>query len=88
MKKVLDGNDFFINPRKVRNLIEIYAINKCKLPVNLESENYVSIQFIYFMITCLKKYMFKYEYKVNVKTTDLFVYADNFYYVKLKEIRG
>ena len=36
----------FTSPRKVRNLIGKFTINKCQLFNNLESENYVSIQFI------------------------------------------
>ena len=36
----------FINPRRVRNLIDTYTSNKYELPVNLDSENYVSTQFI------------------------------------------
>ena len=38
--------DFLINSRRVRNLIDTYTSNKYKLRVNLEPENYVSIQFI------------------------------------------
>ena len=33
-------------------------------------------------------YIFKHEYKVKVKITNLFVYADNFYCVNLIEIKG
>ena len=36
----------FISPRKVRNLIDTFTINKFQLPNNLESKNYVSTQFI------------------------------------------
>ena len=46
MKLFLNRNDFFINPQRVRNFIDTYTSNNCELPVNLEPENYVNIQFI------------------------------------------
>ena len=46
MKQFLNRKDVFINPQRVSNLIDTYIINKCELPVNLEPEYYVSIQFI------------------------------------------
>ena len=40
MKNVLNRNDLFISPWKVRNLIDTFNINKCQLPNNLVSENF------------------------------------------------
>ena len=54
---------FFINPRKVRNLIESCTINKCKLHVNLESENYVSIQFIILSLLVCNVYLMHIQLK-------------------------
>ena len=45
MKQFLNKKYFYINPDRVKKLIDIYIVNKCKLPVNLEPECYVSIQF-------------------------------------------
>ena len=46
IKQFINRKDLFINPQRVRNLIDTYIINICELPVNLEPENYASIQFI------------------------------------------
>ena len=45
MKQFLNEKDFYINPDRVRNLIDTFNVNKCELPVNLQPECYVSIQF-------------------------------------------
>ena len=43
----LKKKDCYINPDRVRNLIDTYNVNKCELSVNLEPECYVSTQFLY-----------------------------------------
>ena len=45
MKQFLNEKYYYINPDRVRNLIDTYNINTCELPVNLQPECYVSIQF-------------------------------------------
>ena len=46
MKNVVVGNGIFKNPREVRNLIDTFNNNKCQLPNNLNSENYISTKLI------------------------------------------
>ena len=46
MKFFLNRNDLFISPWKVRNCIDTFTINKCQLPNNLASENYINILLI------------------------------------------
>ena len=41
---------FFTSPRKIRNLIGTFTINKRQLPNNLESENYISTQLIILLL--------------------------------------
>ena len=42
MKQFLNEKYYYTTSDSIRNLIDTYNVNKCKLPVNLQPECYVS----------------------------------------------